>query len=94
MITRIVKMHFKAEEVDNFKQFFNTIKDKIESMPGLLNLKLYQDDENEAILFTISSWLNDQYLEEYRNSELFGLVWPRTKALFEQRPEAWSLKLK
>ena len=94
MILRIVKMHFKTEEVENFKQFFETIKERIESMPGLLQLKLYQDDQNEAVLFTISSWLNDHYLEEYRKSEFFGDVWPKTKALFEQSPEAWSLKLK
>ncbi len=94
MILRIVKMHFKSEEVDQFLDFFETVKHKIEAMPGLLNLKLYQDSNDQQLVFTLSSWLDQAYLEEYRNSELFGQVWPRTKALLAERPEAWSLKLK
>ena len=94
MILRIVKMHFKTEEVAGFLEFFETVKHKIEAMPGLVNLRLYQDQSNEQLVFTLSSWLDQNHLDNYRNSELFAEVWPRTKASFAERPEAWSLKLK
>ncbi len=94
MILRIVKMHFNEEDVEHFLKYFESIRTQIEAMPGMLNLKLYQDDKNNNVLFTISSWLNEQHLNNYRKSELFGVVWPKTKAMFAEKPEAWSLKLK
>lgn len=94
MILRIVKMHFKEEEVKAFLQFFDGVRHQIEAMPGLINLKIYQDQANEQLVFTLSSWLDQSHLDDYRKSELFAEVWPKTKALFADRPEAWSLKLK
>lgn len=87
-------MHFNEEDVEHFLKYFESIRTQIEAMPGMLNLKLYQDDKNNNVLFTISSWLNEQHLNNYRKSELFGVVWPKTKAMFAEKPEAWSLKLK
>lgn len=87
-------MHFREEELEGFLEYFEQIKGQIENMPGLVNLKLYQDDTNKNILFTMSSWLNQKNLDQYRNSELFATVWPKTKALFAHKAEAWSLKLK
>lgn len=87
-------MHFREEELEGFLNYFEQIKSQIENMPGLVNLKLYQDDENQNILFTMSTWLNQKHLDHYRNSELFAAVWPKTKALFADKAEAWSLKLK
>lgn len=94
MILRLVKMTFKPEETANFLAYFETVKDDIASMPGIVNLKLYQDESNSNIVFTHSTWLNDRYLEAYRKSEVFGKVWPKTKAMFDDKPMAWSLKLK
>ena len=94
MILRLVKMTFKPEETASFLAFFETIKHDIGCMPGILNLKLYQDEEDENIIFTHSTWLNNSSLEAYRKSELFGKVWPKTKVLFAEEPVAWSLKLK
>lgn len=94
MILRLVKMEFKPDETANFLAYFDTIRDKIASMPGILGLKLYQDESNPNIVFTHSTWLNASNLDAYKNSELFGEVWPKTKALFAEKPMAWSLKLK
>lgn len=94
MILRLVKMEFRPEETPIFLAYFDTIKDKIEAMPGLLNLKLYQDATDGNIIFTHSTWLNQSYLDDYRNSGLFGTVWPKTKVLFRTKAMAWSLKLK
>lgn len=94
MIVRIVKMHFKPGHTKEFLEYFKTIKSQIEAMPGLVRLKLYEDASNPNILFTHSTWLNESYLNKYRNSELFAEVWPQTKALFQEKAEAWSLTLK
>ncbi len=94
MILRLVKMKFKPEEAANFIVFFDTIKDEIAAMPGILNVKLYQDDMDENTFFTHSTWLNVSSLEAYKRSELFGRVWPATKKLFAEDAMAWSLKLK
>lgn len=87
-------MEFKPEETANFLAYFETIKDKIEGMPGLVSLKLYQDEKDKNIIFTHSTWLNKSSLDAYRSSEIFGKVWPFTKTLFRAKPAAWSLKLK
>ncbi len=94
MILRLVKMHFKSEEIENFLAYFQTIKNSIESMPGLVRLHLYQDKANSNVVFTHSIWTNEEYLNKYRNSELFAEVWPATKQLFADNAEAWSLELK
>lgn len=94
MILRLVKMHFNENESANFLAYFDTIKEKIESMPGILNLKLYQDKTDNTVFFTHSVWLNTQSLEAYRQSEAFKEIWPKTKAMFASSAEAWSLKLK
>lgn len=94
MILRLVKMTFKPSETANFLAYFETIQDKIATQPGNLSLKLYQDKADPNTYFTHSKWLNESSLNNYRNSELFGEVWPKTKAMFAEKPMAWSLKLK
>jgi len=94
MILRLVKMHFRPEETAGFLKYFETIKNQIQSMPGIVKLKLYQDVNDENIVFTHSVWLNTESLEDYRNSEAFAVIWPKTKSLFASKATAWSLKLK
>lgn len=87
-------MHFDESKTQEFLSFFETIKHQIEKMPGMMQLRLYQDENDPNLVFTLSSWLNEDHLNNYRKSELFGMVWPKTKAMFAHKPEAWSLKLK
>lgn len=91
MITRIVKMQFKASEIDAFKQIFAQSKDKILATDGCEAVKLVQDNTNPCIMMTISKWRDEDALNAYRKSELFGSIWPKTKILFDAKPEAWSL---
>ena len=94
MILRLVKMNFKEDETANFLAYFETIRSKIEDMPGIVNLKIYQDEKDANVIFTHSTWLNQRSLDAYRKSSLFAEVWPKTKLLFADKPMAWSLKLK
>lgn len=90
MIVRIVKMHFKKEEVENFKSLFLEIKMMIRAFNGVTHLECLQDVNNPQIFFTYSHWGSEADLEEYRNSELFETTWTKTKAMFAEKPEAWS----
>ena len=91
MFVRIVKMSFHQNKVDDFLKNFNSIKEKIRNVDGCRLLELYQDKENSSVFFTYSYWNDEKDLENYRNSELFKIVWAQTKLLFNEKPQAWSV---
>ena len=91
MLVRIVKMEFQQDKVADFLPFFDTVKQDIASFEGCLGMKLMQDQANSSIIFTYSHWENQEALDNYRKSELFGKVWPMVKPWFHSKPEAWSL---
>ncbi|WP_026838916.1 putative quinol monooxygenase [Gillisia sp. JM1] len=91
MFVRIVKMGFQPEKVEIFLSDFKSIKTKVRGFEGCLFLELYRDKSNTNQFFTYSYWENEQALENYRNSDLFKVVWKNTKQYFNQKPEAWSV---
>lgn len=92
MIVRIVRMAFKEEEVGNFLKLFNSVRDKILSFEGCSSLQLLRKEDEPATLFTISHWESDESLQRYRNSPLFISTWKKTKSLFAEKAEAWSME--
>lgn len=86
-------MTFKVENIEAFKTLFNSKKELIAAVEGCSHVELLQDTDNETIFFTYSLWDDPNYLEAYRNSELFKDVWAKTKVLFDAKPEAWSLSI-
>lgn len=91
MIIRIVKMNFKAEKRNDFLEIFNSSKERIRNFEGCSHLELLNDAQSPNTFFTYSFWESEEHLDRYRNSELFGTVWSKTKILFDSKPEAWSL---
>ncbi len=91
MFTRIVKMHFRKEEIPAFLDNFETVKHKIRNFEGCLFLELYCDKNIPEIYFTYSRWNDSKDLENYRNSALFKEVWNITKTMFAEKAEAWSV---
>ena len=91
MITRFVKLHFRTEEVNNFIDLFDVTATRIRATDGCEHVELLQDTANPAIFFTHSSWLSEDHLNAYRNSEFFKNTWTKTKAMFAEKPQAWSL---
>ena len=91
MLVRIVKMSFEASNIDEFINLFHSKKKYIRNFPGCRLLELYRDKVNSNIFFTYSYWDEEIHLENYRKSDLFKDVWTQTKALFNDRPEAWSV---
>lgn len=90
MIIRMVKMHFRPEDIGNFQSLFYEVKPFIESFEGCQGVKLLQDQSTPEIFFTLSHWDSEQNLDLYRKSELFAGTWTKTKAMFSAKAHAWS----
>ena len=84
-------MHFTEAGVNEFLEIFNQNKMAIRNFEGCTHLELLKDQENPFVYTTLSHWNNEQCLENYRKSELFGSVWGRVKTLFAERTQAFSL---
>lgn len=91
MITRVVKMKFKAELVEEFSRFIAGRVDVIRGFKGCCGLKILKDEQDPTIIFTYSLWENEKALERYRHSDFFMETWKVTKSYFDAKPEAWSL---
>lgn len=91
MITRIVRMEFQAEQVETFLEVFRESMHTIRSFPGVHGLELHRDATNPCIFYTYSLWEDQAALDNYRHSDFFRALWPRTKALFADKPQAFSL---
>ena len=91
MFIRIVKMNFKSDKVEEFLNIFDRHKTKIRNFEGCDFLELYQDKKDKNIFFTYSYWQTEDDLENYRKSNLFKKVWSKTKILFSEKPEVWSV---
>ena len=89
---RIVKMTFKIEMIDQFIEVFKGVKSKIEALPGCSKVDLIQEISDPRIIMTQSIWESPEALEAYRHSELFIRTWAKTKILFDDKPQAWSLE--
>jgi quinol monooxygenase YgiN len=91
MFIRIVKMSFADRNVHVFLKNFHENKDKIRAVKGCHLLELLRDKDNSNIFFTYSYWGDQSDLENYRQSDLFKSVWAKTKILFNEKPQAWSV---
>lgn len=90
MIVRIVHMHFQRGTLETFLTLFEEHRDAISNQEGCHGLQLIQSSSDAATISTISHWENEASLNAYRKSELFGKVWPATKALFSETPTVQS----
>ena len=91
MIKRIVKLTFREDDVASFLSIFEESKDKIRNFPGCQHLELLRNEAPENIFFTYSYWDSPEDLDAYRSSSLFKSTWSRTKKLFSDKPQAWSV---
>ncbi len=91
MLVRIVKLSFEPSKIEEFLANFETNKEKIRDFKGCSFLELYRDQNTTNIFFTYSYWDSEADLNRYRHSALFKSVWAKTKPLFNEKPEAWSV---
>lgn len=92
MIIRIVRMTFLPEKISEFQSIFEKCQHGIKQMPGCLHLELWRDLDNPDVLITHSHWETEEYLNAYRRTEFFRLIWKKTKALFADKPLAFSVE--
>jgi len=92
MITRIVKMTFREEEINAFQTFFEERRHLIRSFEGCTHLELWQDKDKPAVFFTYSRWHSVSHLNAYRASAFFADTWTQTKEKFAAKPEAWTVE--
>ena len=85
-------MKFRANGVEPFLNNFNEVKNQIRQFEGCKHLQLWQDVNDKQTFFTYSKWQSKDALNNYRNSELFKETWKFTKALFDDKPAAWSVQ--
>lgn len=93
MIKRIVKLTFREDEVYTFIKIFERKKKKIRACKGCLHLELWRDVKMPNVFFTYSFWESEDDLNAYRHSDLFQKTWKKTKALFSDKPMAWSVDM-
>ncbi len=84
-------MEFDPEKVQDFLTLFEEVKEKIAARPGCTHLELCKDASKDNVYYTFSIWEKEEDLEGYRSSELFEKTWERTKILFSEKPQAFSL---
>jgi heme oxygenase (mycobilin-producing) len=84
-------MHFTGPGVAEFLRIFDESQVAIRNFPGCTHLELLKDAKDPECYTTLSHWVDDQSLENYRRSALFDRVWTRVKPLFSGRTEAFSL---
>lgn len=92
MIIRIVKMKFQKDQVEPFKILFEKKQNHIRNFQGCHHLELLQDTCDASLFFTYSYWENEDFLNRYRQSAFFKETWTETRALFESKAEAWSVR--
>ncbi len=92
MIIRIVKMTFDVENVNLFLALFEERRSVIRNFDGCTHLELWQEQGKKHVFFTYSHWQTESALDNYRHSDFFKDTWSRTKALFAERAEAWSVE--
>lgn len=91
MITRIVKMTFKPENISDFQEVFYGSQKLIRAFDGCVKVELMKDLGSESTFFTISYWRSEDDLNNYRQSYLFRNTWAKVKPMFSEKAEAWSL---
>ncbi|MGI9545160.1 MAG: putative quinol monooxygenase [Cyclobacteriaceae bacterium] len=92
MLIRIVHMTFQPDKVPEFLALFEASKPMVRHFTGCHHLELWQDQNDENKFMTYSHWDSEAALNRYRDSELFAGIWKQTKALFSDKPRAYSLE--
>lgn len=93
MITRIVKLSFESGQEEVFLDAFGQHSLQMQEVAGHMSLQLLRDELDPHIFFTISLWRDTNYLDDYRNSELFKSIWAKIKPWFRDRPQAWTTQM-
>lgn len=93
MIIRIVKMRFRDDAISLFERVFDKVRERIRAQPGCHSVELLQDVRDPCVLFTYSVWDHEEALNAYRQTDLFVTTWKKTRSLFSEKAEAWTVQM-
>ncbi|NLR94224.1 putative quinol monooxygenase [Flammeovirga agarivorans] len=93
MLQRFVRMSFQEEHIKTFKELFSEVQPKIKEFEGCHSVQLLQDSTDKKVFMTFSVWDSEDALNNYRESDFFKATWRKTKVLFKQKPEAFSMNI-
>ncbi len=85
-------MSFDPQKVVDFLAVYEANWHLIRGFEGCSHVELLRAEQESNIFFTYSIWESEENLENYRKSELFAQVWGKTKLLFNDKPQAWTVK--
>jgi quinol monooxygenase YgiN len=91
MVIRVVRMVFRPDALAAFEAIFHESQPYIAAFEGCRGVTLHHDAADPRVRYTHSHWNSLADLERYRQSELFANTWAKTKILFDDRPQAFSL---
>lgn len=84
-------MEFEPEKLEDFLRLFEGHRPSVLALAGCHSLTLCKDPEHPYVRYSLSQWASIEALEAYRNSPLFRKVWPKAKAGFSAKPQAFTL---
>lgn len=88
---RYVIMKFRPGTEDSFLEIFNANKEKIAAFEGCTYLELRRSVQHPSWFMTYSLWDEEKFLDRYRYSDLFKIVWGKVKPLFADEARAVSV---
>ena len=91
MLIRIVKITFDPSRTEEFQEVFETNKHRISGFDGCESVMLLREINQDNIFFTYSHWRDEEALNTYRKSDIFKEIWGKTKPMFSEKAEAWSV---
>lgn len=92
MLTRLVRMRFGPDRVDEFLRLYAANRATIAAQPGCLSVQLLREADDPTAFATWSVWTDAAALEAYRTSAFFRGFWPVVRALFRAPAEAASFE--
>lgn len=93
MLVRLVQLEIQKEQTDLFLKLFAEHQQIILKNDGCISLQLLQEDGKPNHVATLSHWISEKYLNQYRNSEFFKTLWSKVKPLFASPAKACSYQI-
>ena len=86
MVVVTFKLHGKREKLVEISQSLKGIAEKVKKLEGCKDTKVYQDTDNDNILFLVEEWQKQRQLDDHMKSSLFSALLG-VKGLLAKDPE-------
>ncbi len=93
MVSRLVELQLKAENIDKAKILLSDIAPQVKAMPGCSHLEILMDLHDRCHITTYSHWDSEADLDTYRQTDTFKNFWAEVKPMFAKPAKAWSSKI-